>query len=281
MTKHSYRVLAMMLLAGSVWGQDAPSIAAAPVATPDQDVRLSPPELPGGKVGLVRGVVKRTDPIHDQFVITAFGGRDVRIDFDTRTRLLPENSGMHLTSIPAGVVVSIDTVIDNGKLFARSVRTGSSAPSAVELNGKVVRYDTARARLILRDPLSPENESLRVTPSTVVVDKGQAASVQMLSPGMLVRVSRSTAEDTVSRIEILARLGDSFIFAGRILSVDLRSRVLALSNDTDQSIRELAIGSLDATNLALLREGSDVSIRAQFDGDRYNAQSVSLVKANP
>jgi hypothetical protein len=63
--------------------------------------------------------------------------------------------------------------------------------------------------------------------------------------------------------------------------VDLRSRVLALSNDSDQSVRELAIGSLDADSLRLLREGVDVSIQAEFDGERYNARSVSVVSRNP
>jgi hypothetical protein len=46
-------------------------------------------------------------------------------------------------------------------------------------------------------------------------------------------------------------------------------------------VRELAIGSLDDASLRLLREGADVSIQAEFDGDRYNVRTVALVSHNP
>jgi len=227
----------------------------------------------------VRGVVKRLDPIHDQLVIHAFGGCDIRIAFDARTQLLPEDTHTHLTSIPLGSVVSVDTVIDGGKLFARSVRTGSS--TAAELNGQVLRYDATKSKLTLRDPISPEGISLRITPSTTVVNQGQPASPQTFAPGMLVRVWFSPAQNAASKVEILAERGNSFTFQGRIVSVDLRSHVLALSNDSDQSIRELTIGSLDAGSLGLLKEGADVNIQAEFDGDRYNVRTVNLVSRNP
>jgi hypothetical protein len=57
----------------------------------DRTRPVSSPQA-GGKVGLVRGVVKRLDPIHDQLLIHAFGGGDIRIAFDARTQLLPENT---------------------------------------------------------------------------------------------------------------------------------------------------------------------------------------------
>jgi hypothetical protein len=238
--------------------------------------------LPGGpraKVGLVRGVMKRLDPIHDQLLIHTFGGGVVRIAFDGRTQLLPENPRARLTSIPAGSVVSVDTVIDGGKLFARSVRTGPS--NAAELNGQVLRYDAAKSRLTLRDPISPDGISLRITPSTTVVNQGQPATPQVLSSGMLVRVWLSPTENAANKVEILAERGNSFTFEGRIVAVDLRSHVLALSNDSDKSVRELAIGSLDAGSLDLLQEGADVNIQAEFDGDRYNVRTVTRASRNP
>jgi hypothetical protein len=282
--------LAIILAVGYAQAQapaPAASSSASPSASDDTGPRApaviaddpSSPGMPGGKVGLVRGVLKRLDPIHDQLLVRPFGGKDVRIGFDARTQLLTENAPGRLTSLPAGSVVSVDTVIDGGKLFARSVRTGSS--NAVELNGQVVRYDPAKAQLTLRDPLSPENLALRVTASTTVVNRGQPASPQALSPGMLVRVQFSPTQHSASSIEILAERGNDFTFAGRIVAVDLRSHVLALSNDSDQSVRELAIGSLDSTSLGLLREGADVSIQAEFDGDRYNARSVTIVPRHP
>ncbi len=193
--------------------------------------------------------------------------------------LFPKMPHADMISIPAGSVVSVDTVIDDGKLFARSVRTGPF--DAVELNGQVVRYDAAKSQLTLRDPMSPENISLRITPSTTMINRGQPASPQALSPGMLVRVQLSPARNVAKNVEILAERGSSFTFEGRIVSVDLRSHVLAVSNDSDQSVHELAINSLDAASLGLLREGAQVSIQAEFDGDRYNARTVTLVSRNP
>ena len=82
-------------------------------------------------------------------------------------------------------------------------------------------------------------------------------------------------------MEILAERGGSFTFRGRVVAVDLRSHVLSLFNDSDQSVRELAIGSLDTIDLRLLREGADVSVQAEFDGDRYNIRNVTLASRNP
>jgi outer membrane protein assembly factor BamB len=252
----------------------------------------SPPaRIEAGKVGLVRGVLKRLDPIHDQLLIHSFGGGDVRIAFDPRTQLLAENTSRGWIGLPVGSVVSVDTVINDGKLFARSVRTGAFNP--VELNGQVVRYDPAKFLLTVRDPMSPKNVALRITPGTTVVKQGKPVAVETLSPGMLVQVwfspaqnaskhgADSTGSDMANRIEILAERGNSFVFAGRIVAVDLRSGVLALSNDTDQSVRELAISSLDSNSRSLLREGTDVTIHAEFDGERYNVRAVTVLSHTP
>ena len=278
-------LLAMALIAGSAQAQ-----VAAPALSPAVSDGTGPPRAAavadslfparelGGRVGLVRGVLKRLDPIHDQMLIHVFGGGNLRIAFDARTQLLSENAPTHLISIPAGSVVSVDTVIDGGKLFARSVRTGSS--NAVELNGQVVRYDAAKSQLTLRDPMSPNNVSLRITSTTTVNNQGHPTSPQALSPGMLVRVQLSSTRNEAQNVEILAERGSSFTFEGRIVAVDLRSHVLAMSNNSDQSVHELAIGSLDNVSLGLLREGADVSVQAEFDGDRYNARTVTLVSPN-
>jgi hypothetical protein len=285
--------LALILLAGCVQAQTAAptTTLSAPPATPppandggpQRSVAIadtSSEPVPGRKVGLVRGVVKRLDPIRDQLLIHAFGGGDLRIAFDGRTQLFSENTRTRLTSIPVGSVVSVDTVIDGGKLFARAVRTGSSNDAA-ELSGQVVGYNAAKSRLTLRDPISPEGVSLRITSSTTVVNQGQPASPQALSPGMLVRVWFSPTQSAANKVEILAARGNSFTFEGRIIAVDLRSHVLSLSNDTDQSVRQLDIGSLDANTLGLLREGADVNIQAEFDGERYNVSTVAAVPSHP
>jgi hypothetical protein len=96
-----------------------------------------------------------------------------------------------------------------------------------------------------------------------------------------VRVWFSPAEHAANKVEILAERGKSFTFEGRIVAVDLRSQVLSLSNDSDQSVRELAIGSLDANSRGLLREGADVNIQAEFDGERYTVLNIAAVPSHP
>jgi hypothetical protein len=277
---------AMIVIVGCAQAQVAVP-APSPVGSDDAGSQPRPAStdsptserMAGGKVGLVRGALKRMDPIHDQLLIHAFGGGDVRIAFDARTQLLSDSVRTRLTSIPAGSVVSVDTMIEDGRLFARSVRTGPS--HAIELNGQIVRYDAAKSQLTLRDPISPEDVSLHITPSTVVVKRGLPASPQALSAGMIVQVRFSPIQETADHVEILAERGSSFTFEGRIVAVDLRLHVLALSNDSDQSARELAIGSLDTASLRLLREGADVSVQAEFDGNRYNVRTVTLVSPAP
>jgi hypothetical protein len=260
--------------------------ATPPTGSTDSTTRQAAPPadvLPSrelhGKVGLVRGVVAKLDPIRDQLTVRRFGGSDIRINFDGRTQLPAGSTLTRLSTLPVGSVVSVDTVIDNGKLFARSVRISSA--NAVELSGQVVDYDATRSQLTLHDPLSPENVSLRVAPSTKILDRGKPATSQTLSSGMLVRVWFSAAQHMASQVEILAERGNSFTFEGRIISVDLRSRVIALSNNTDQSLWELAFGTLDSTSLGLLQEGADVNIQAEFDGERYNIRTVTPVLGNP
>jgi len=271
-------VWAIVLVAGCAQAQSP----ASPPSNPTGEARkvdagddLFPPHRHIGKVGLVRGLLKRVDPIYDQLVIHTFGGGDIRIAFDGQTKLSADNGNTRLTNIPAGSVLSVDTVMDEGRLFASFVRSGPA--SSAELNGQVVRYEPSRSVLVLRDPISPENISLRVTSSTRVVRRGRTNSAENLTPGMLVRVWYSAAGSVASEVEIIAARGDSFTFEGRIVAVDLRSRALSLSNNTDQSVRELTFGSLDNSSLGLLREGAQVSIQAEFDGEHYNVRAVSPV----
>jgi hypothetical protein len=278
-----------ILIGGCALGQAAPqaaSITPADNSSQNQAPQnqtggpgLGPAELPRGKTSLVRGVLKRLDPVHDQLLIHAFGGGDVRVAFDPRTQMLAGNERTPFTSLPVGSVVSVDTVMDGGKLFAVSVRAGTTTAS--EMDGQVVRYDAAKSQLTLRDPMSPENFSVKITSSSVLLNQGKATSAQNLVAGTLVRAWFSGAQRTVTKLEILAEPGHSFTFQGKVIAVDLRSRVLSLSNDTDDSIRELAIDSLDSASLGLLKENANVRILAEFDGERYKVRSLSLVRPNP
>lgn len=275
-------ICAILLVVGYVQAQSQvprpPSSAAKAPRKVNSGDDLFPAHRHNGKLGLIRGVLTRVDPIYDQLVVHTFGDGDIRIAFDGQTRLLTENGDTRLENIPSGAVLSVDTVMDEGKLFASDVRIDTA--SSAELDGQILRYEPSRSELILRDPISPRNISVRITGNTRVVSRGKAGSAQSLSPGMLVRVRYTGEQGVANEVEILAARGDTFTFEGRIIAVDLRSRVVSISNNSDQSLRELAFGTLDSKSLSLLREGAQVSIQAEFDGDLYNVRAVSLVPQN-
>ena len=138
-----------------------------------------------GKTGLLRGVLKRVDPIHDQMFIRTFGGGDVRVAFDTRTELFVNDKPSRISSIPAGSVVAIDTVTESGKLFARTVRSGETGPA--EINGQIVRYDSDKSLLTLSGAMSTENVVLHISPETKILNAGQSGTaLKTWFPGALV-----------------------------------------------------------------------------------------------
>lgn len=286
-------ILAILLIAACAQAQ---STASGSSSTPPSDSPTPKPVIRNddlfpaakldGKVSLVRGVLKRVDPIHDQFVVQAFGGGEIKIGFDGQTKFLSSASTLVASTasastpdalnIPAGSVVSLDVVTEGGRLFAKSVRTGTASPA--EINGQVVGYDPTRSRLTLRDAASMKEFSLRINPGTSILNQGHAIPPQALATGMLVRAHFSVKENAASDVEVLAERGSTYTFEGRVIALDLRSREVSLSNDSDQSLRELAFGSLDANSLKLLHEGAEVAIQAEFDGDVYNVRSVTAVR---
>src|SRR2546421_11703810 len=115
-------LLTPICIAGYAFGQDSTTAAPDKISSITLDPRKLPAEglmpdgVPRGKTSLVRGVLKRLDPVHDQLLIHAFGGGDVRVAFDPRTRMLVGNERTPFTTIPVGSVLSVDTVMDVGKL---------------------------------------------------------------------------------------------------------------------------------------------------------------------
>jgi hypothetical protein len=255
---------------------DPGSARAANRLPKDRDSGLDLPALPKGTVSLIGGTVARVDPIRDQLVVRAFGGRDVTIDFDARTRVVREETTIPAREIHVGARIYADTILLNRRIFAKTIRVDAK-PAVGEIRGQVTSYDPTNGILRVRDAVSRELFPLRVSSQTAIHRGDQPALASLLTDGTLVKiVLRASAEraDTAQQIDILAHPGDLFTFAGKITFVDFRAGFIALADPRNADTHEVAVDSLSDAAKRELREGADVVIHAQFDGRKYEAQTI-------
>jgi Domain of unknown function (DUF5666) len=235
------------------------------------------PPLPSDKISLVGGTIEKLDRVRDELTIRIFGGGRMKVYFDPRTRINGDGVDASAADLRLGDRVSIDTVLNGGEIFARSIRLKRAA--AGETQGLVIGYERHDSELIVRDALSPKPLQLRLTPQTHFVDKGQPTSADQLLPGTLVDVHFGGEQDgrVVAReVLVLAVPGSSFTFAGRITGLDLSSGVLTLTSTTDGKSYEIF---LDPSTIGVgdnLRVTANVTVNTLFDGHRYVARDVNV-----
>jgi hypothetical protein len=243
------------------------------------DTSLDLPPLPKSEVSLIGGTVRRMDPIRDRMVVRAFGGKDLTLDFDVRTQILQGQNTVSARDIRPGTRIYADTVSKDGRIFAKTIRIGTGTPVG-EARGQVIDYDAAQRVLRVRDVISSQPFSIHIGAETEVHADGRVVSASDLVAGSLVYVTfRSGSEGTNSaqKIEIMARPGSTFRFAGKIVVVDLRDGHLTLAENASANTFEVALDSLPQDAKLRLRQGEDVIVQARFDGRRYQAQSVEPV----
>ena len=273
-------VFALCLLQGQTGAPPPPRPDAASNKQHSDDASnmLALPPLPKGKVSVVGGTVNKVDLVHDQLVIRVFGGKDLQLSVDPRSSLLQDNRPITLSQLRPGMSVSVDTLPDGRTLFAKTVRVNTSSNLA-ELRGQITSYDPAGQIAMVHDELYPSDVKVRVVPHTKFTKDGKAIETRALRTGDLVRVVMSNApqaSEAADSIEIVAEPGNRFVFDGTLAAIDLRMHTMTILNKTDGAMHEIAIGPLDQETLRSLREGSEVSVEAQFDGTRYVARSLSV-----
>ena len=244
--------------------------------TPAPDRMLDMPPLPKGQVSLIGGTVARIDPIRDRMVVRAFGGRDITIDFDVRTAVLRGTTPASSRDLRPGTRVYADTILKDGRTFAKTVRIAGNASSG-ETRGQVISYDPSKKLLKVRDIISSQPFSLRLNAVTEVRSNGQPVQPGELIIGTLVHVvfrSGFEGANSAQKIDILARPGSTFTFSGRILVVDLRDDHLTLAENASETTFEVGLDSLTSGAKLRLKEGMEVLVQARFDGNKYEAQSV-------
>jgi hypothetical protein len=285
-----YKFLAISVLATLSYGQQGPAKQTdtnrpAQKSNPEAereragtDTLLDLPPLPENRVTLIGGTVSKLDPVRDRMAIRAFGGSQMEIAFDMRTKIYRDGAVAGMRDLRPGNRVYVDTMLNGDQVFAKTIRIETKAGQG-DARGQVVGYNPNRGVLTIREHVSPQPFKLHVTPQTVVTINDRPASVTEIQPGALVVINfgpGGSGVDEAHRIKVLANPGQSFTFTGKVTFVDLRSRRIAITNQSDNETYDLGIDSVLRSQLRGLREGSQATVTAVFDGKHYEARRIEM-----
>jgi hypothetical protein len=239
----------------------------------NRDPLLDLPELPDNKVTLIGGTVKSLDEIMNKMVVVPFGSKQkIQVAFDTRTHFFQDGKPISYRTIREGQRVYLDTMLNGSIVFAKKIWIQSSADSGFG-RGQVVGYDQERQTLTVRDELSNQPIKMQLSRSTVIKKGQETAAVADLVPGTLVSMSFGPQRE-LREVNLLARPGTAFVFEGRISYLDMSRKLIAIDNRSDDKKYDISVGAIAPSILHQLREGTEVSVSAVFDGSQYDARTL-------
>lgn len=249
-----------------------------------------------GQTTLVGGTIRKLDQVRDTVTVRIFGGRDVVVLFDDRTRFYRDGLAASARELQTGQRVYVDTALAGSDIFARSVRVLTQSPNG-QSSGQIQSYDPSTGDLILRDVLSPEPAKFRLAPNAAILRDGHTVSSAELRPGSLVSLkfgpafsredgrlagpagpgrpaSTAIGAGEVREVSILAAPGGTFVFAGRISHLDLHTGLLVLVDPRDLKTYDIHFDPAMTGIEDRLHEGGDVTVTTSFDGAGYTANSI-------
>ena len=236
------------------------------------------PPLPEGKATRIGGTITRFDSVQDHLTVQAFGGDEIKVLLDGRTRVYRGTAAGSIRDLRNGERVALDTVLDGTQIFARNIHILQPSPTG-ESHGQVVSYDYGRNVLIVRDPLAPGTVKLRLASYTVVLRDGHAIPRQELSPGTLVTVefvADGHGNAFAHQILVQATPGRNFVFPGKVTYLNLRTGLLVVTDPRSQTSYEIHFNPEVLPIPSNLQEGTDVTVTATFEGRRYVARAVTV-----
>ncbi len=246
----------------------------------DRDPLLDLPPLPKKEVTLVGGVLVQVDRVRDQILVKPFGGRDMDIAFDLRTRILRDQDAITARDLRPGSRVYVDTLFDGSRVFAKTIQVRSQS-NCGDARGQVVGYDHSRGLLELREEMVATPLSIKVTPQTSIRRNEHSAAASDIPVGALVAVSFASGADgrpAACDIHVLAVPGQAVTFYGTITFLDLSSRRIAINNRSDETKYDISLGSISQAGANGVREGMTATITAIFDGQHYVAKAIETYK---
>jgi hypothetical protein len=244
------------------------------------DALLAPPPAPSGKVALIGGTVKKIDQIRNRMEMDIFGGGKMKMVFDERSHFYRDGVETTQLAVKKGDRVYVDSQLDQGKIFARSVRVQSERPIAAA-SGQVVAYNPRTGDLTLSEPISARPLMFRVTGTTAFRRGDQPGSAADLRSNAIVRVTflpLPGKRSEIKEVELIAVPGTKFTFYGKLTHLDLRSGVLALDNKSDSRLYEVRFRPSPQTVTDDLVIGAEVNVVAVFTGKDYTAESLQVIR---
>ena len=243
------------------------------------DPRIASQPLPKKKLSLIGGTVKEIDPIRNRMTVDIYGGKQMKLIFDDRTKVTRNGADVNPLIIRKGDRVYLDTQLASGnKIFAKQIQIVTKFEAA-DLNGQIVNFDPKTRTIELRDQLSAAPFRFTVDQDAAITANGGKAATQAdLQPGALVMAHFNNGQGgrgTIRDINIIAAPGAEFTLYGRVNHLDLRSGVLAVQNKADDKAYEVKFSpaQFKVDDLAI---GSEVAVRAKFNGQDYVAQSLNV-----
>ena len=238
---------------------------------------LPVPSMPKGTTTLVGATVENVDHVRDRVTIRPFGGNKMVVHFDERTHVYRDGVETTQLGVHKGDRVYVDTMLDGSKVLARNIRVVSQS-GAADARGQVLA--SSGGELSIRDELTGQAVALSVDNNTRIFHDGRPVVISEVTQGALVTVQFSpdkSSRGVAREIRLLAAPGAVYTFAGRVTNLDLSEGQLSIANQNNSQTYDISIARpLLPANLMI---GSDVVVKAMFDGKGYRANSVNVTRA--
>jgi hypothetical protein len=252
--------------------------ASAAAERENYDPLLDLPPLPRNQVTLIGGTVVRLDEIMNRMVVQPFGGKQkMNVAFDTRTHFYQDGKPITEREIKQGQRIYLDTMLNGSKVFAKTIWIQTAVESGVG-QGQIIDFDEGQQVLTVRDELSSRPLKMRLSSGTVIRKGEQPASRIDLVQGALVALTFGPQLE-VQQVTVLATPGTAFTFSGRVTYVDMSRKMIAIDNRSDRQKYDVSVNAIPQSVLRQVREGSEVSLSAVFDGNQYDARSLTPATA--
>jgi hypothetical protein len=245
------------------------------------DPILEPPPLPKGRTTLIGGIAVSVDHVRNHITVQPFGrGQKVKVIVDERSHIYRNGTPTTILGVRKGDRVYVDTMFDasNDKVLARNIRVVTETGLA-EVRGQVIATNSSHDTITVRDLLSAKPVTFAIGSATSYSSSKGSVSAGDVQPGALIDVQfapRRGDQDMARAINIVAKPGDNYVFAGVVTNLDLRTDSLFLDNKSDDQNYELHFTPADVADLQQLKVGSQVTARATFDGKQYKASNIRI-----